>query len=122
MRVVCFQQTIRCGRPKSKIQVVVSNCIESRFPKSTEDGRRIIWPEGADKHKAVPFRRADADVRDYNDVPLCELASLAASFLGNAIDDEEVIRGMADTFGRKLTAQRRERLLKAVRAARSANA
>jgi len=100
------------SRAAGRIQDTVNAAVESRFPRTNEKLRRIVWPEGADKHVLVPFRYSDD--RDYDDVPLVELATLAQGFLRTASDNEEVLRMMGDVFNKKLTAQRRERFDQAI--------
>ena len=68
----------------------------------------------------MAFRPVHPRVRDFNDVPLIELASLAQSFMRETNDHDEVLRRMAGVFEKKLTAPRRERFQQAIeRATRS---
>ncbi len=73
----------------------------------------LIWGADADTTVNPPFRRASSEVRSHADVPLCELASLAALFAQDGGDREEVVRRMALEFDlgrfRSATRERFER-------------
>jgi hypothetical protein len=77
----------------------VRNAVEPRFKTTSEDGREVYWPEGADTAALHPLRRGDAATRDHFDVPLAELASLAAPLLADGRGDEEIVAAMRDHFG-----------------------
>jgi hypothetical protein len=75
-------------RASSKLLQITKTTVQG-FPRSSEDGRTIIWPEGAEVGKLVPFRSLGA--RDHVDVPLVELASLAVPLLKGGRKPEETV-------------------------------
>ena len=111
------------GRAAGRIRAAIIDTVERRFKRSIErDGdeeRKIYWPENAD-HKALPaFRAASRAVRDHADIPLVELASLAARFLDEEASEEEAIRRMAELFALgRLRASTRSRFERALALAR----
>jgi very-short-patch-repair endonuclease len=86
------------GRAAGKIREIILDVIERRFPRSTEEGRKIFWPEGADKSQLPAFRPGSLDHRDHADIPLVELASLARRFLDEGFEPQEA----AVLIGREL--------------------
>jgi REase_MTES_1575/Protein of unknown function (DUF3320) len=92
-RVHGFQRT------GSSIQKLVLSAIDRRFPRTTEDGRDVFWCAGAQTGAPVSFRKSASDVRSHNDIPIPELASLALPFVRIRMDDEQVLRKMAEHFG-----------------------
>ncbi|MDR3474074.1 MAG: DUF3320 domain-containing protein [Devosia sp.] len=96
------------ARAGGNIRATVSSAIERMIKATNDDGRRLIWRADADTSVNPPFRRASSDVRSHTDVPLCELAALAALFAQEGGDREEVARRMALEFdlGRFRTATR----------------
>jgi hypothetical protein len=69
----------------------------------------------------VSFRKSADNVRSHNDVPVPELASLALPFVRIRMDDEQVLRKMAEHFGLgRLREVTRNRFQKAVAFAKSA--
>ena len=69
-----------------------------------DDGdRRVIWPANKQPGKIHPFRRDLSGLRKHDDVPAEELASLALPFVRLRMDDETILRKMAEEFSlRKL--------------------
>jgi hypothetical protein len=61
------------GRAAGKIREIVLNVVETRFPQSNEEGRKIYWPEGANKRHLPSFRCGPLESRDHVDIPLVEL-------------------------------------------------
>ena len=66
-----------------------------------------------------PYRESSPGVRSHADIPIAELAGLAAPFIRLRMGDEEVLRRMADHFRlgrvREATRGRFEEALKLVR-------
>jgi hypothetical protein len=115
-RVHGFQRT------GSTIQKLVLSAIDRRFPRTTEDGRDVFWCAGAQTGAPVSFRKSTDDVRSHNDIPIPELASLALPFVRIRMDDEQVLRKMAEHFGLgRLREMTRIRFQKAVTFAKSAH-
>ncbi len=68
---------------------------------------------------SFPYRESSPGVRSHADIPIAELAGLAAPFIRLRMGDEEVLRRMADHFRlgrvREATRGRFEEALKLVR-------
>jgi hypothetical protein len=102
------------GRAAGRIREVVLDVIEGKFPVSTEDDRKIFWPEGADKSELPPFRMGSLEDRDHADIPLAELATLARRFLDTGAKVDEVPALIARELGlERLREAARERFEKA---------
>ena len=67
----------------------------SRIP---EGERTVVWPSNKDAGAIHVFRKDDAGVRGHEDVPLKELAAIALPFIRLRMDDESVLRKMAEQF------------------------
>jgi len=108
-------------RAGNTIQKLVLSAIDRGFPKTTEDGREVFWRVGAQTGIPVACRASAEHIRSHNDVPIAELAGLALPFIRIRMDDEQVLRKMAEYFhlGR-LREATRGRFLKAVMLAKSA--
>ena len=96
------------GRAAGKIREIVLDVVERRFPRSSEEGRKILWPEGVDKGQLPPFRSGSLENRDHLDIPLVELASLARRFLNQGAEPQEaaVLIGRELNLGRLREAAR----------------
>ena len=68
-----------------------------RFPITEDDGCELIWPKDADS-KILPVWRGLGS-RQHGDVPLPELASLAANLRALGLEGEDLVRAMQDRFG-----------------------
>jgi hypothetical protein len=77
------------ARAAGRIRETVLDAVERKFPRSMEDGRKIFWPENADKSQFPPFRNSSADARDHTDIPLVELAALAREYLTAGFEPKE---------------------------------
>jgi very-short-patch-repair endonuclease/RecA/RadA recombinase len=84
------------GRTGATIRQMVSDAAAGRFPVTQEEGREVFWKPNGPSGRIVPFRPSDEQVRSHGDVPIGELASLALSFLGRALSDEQILRAMAE--------------------------
>lgn len=98
---------MRSGETVQK--VVISSLGRDRFRTTDEGKRQIVWPQSAIAGNVVPYRGSNG--RDHGDIPLPELAGLAAKLRSQGLEDaEEVIRGMQEHFGLgRLAASTRER-------------
>jgi len=98
---------MRSGETVQK--VVISSLGRDRFRTTDEGKRQIVWPQNAIAGNVVPYRGSNG--RDHGDIPLPELAGLAAKLRSQGLEDaEEVIRGMQEHFGLgRLAASTRER-------------
>jgi very-short-patch-repair endonuclease len=86
-------------RAAGKIREIVLGVVPESIERTNEDGRIVFWPEDADPGRPFPLRRSEPDVRTHGDIPIHELASLAASLASDEDEEEIVIRLMAERFG-----------------------
>jgi hypothetical protein len=108
------------GRAAGKIREIILDVIEQRFPRTSEGGRKIVWPEGTDTTKPPSFRYGSLDDRNHVDVPLVELASLARRFLDEGGEPEEAAVLIGREFGLgRLRESTRVRFEQAARLARN---
>ena len=85
------------NRATNKVQKTVRKLIDTRFDRSAEGRRGIIWSENTDRQQFPPYRRASLSERDHADIPLVELASLARTSLAKTV--QEVASFMRDKLG-----------------------
>ena len=110
-------------RTGNTIQKLVISAVDGRFPKTTEDGREVFWPVGVPPGSLVPFRASSDQERSHNDVPIAELSGLALPYIRIRMDDEQVLRKMAEYFGLgRLREATRARFYQAVMLAKSVQA
>lgn len=85
------------------------------------DGRKVVWPDATSAAGVVPFRADAGGARGHGDVPIRELASIAVPLVRLRMDDESILRRMAETVqvGR-LREATRSRMLAALAIAREA--
>ena len=106
-------------RSGSNIYEIVKGAIDREFTRSKEGDRVVIWPNGVRADMPSPYRESSPGVRSHADIPIAELAGLAAPFIRLRMGDEEVLRRMADHFRlgrvREATRGRFEEALKLVR-------
>jgi len=108
------------GRAAGRIRETVLAVVERKFPVSNEDGRKIFWPEGADKSELPAFRMGSLEDRDHVDIPLVELGALARRFLDSGAEAAEAAALIARELGLgRLRAAARERFEEAARLAAS---
>jgi len=103
---------MRSGETVQKI--IASSLGRNRFPTTKDGDRQIIWPQDATERTSSTYRGAGG--RDHGDIPLPELAGLAAILRTTGLEeDEDIIRGMQEHFGLgRLAASTRERFEEAV--------
>ena len=68
-----------------------------QFPITEDDGCELIWPKDADS-KILPVWRGLGS-RQHGDVPLPELAALAANLRAVGLEGGDLVRAMQDSFG-----------------------
>lgn len=106
------------GREHAKKKLLdLCETITRPLTHTLEDGdRKVIWPDGVDTKGLFPFR---SDGRDHRNIPIVELAGLAAHFMAAAGHvDGRTVDSMRKTFGlSRLAADTRQRFDKAVRIA-----
>jgi hypothetical protein len=68
------------------------------FTRSMDQDRTVIWSIGTEVNMPSPFRENSPGVRSHADIPIAELASIAAPFVRLRMSDEDVLRRMADHF------------------------
>ena len=84
-----------------------------------EGERTVVWPSNKDAGATHFFRKDDTGVRGHEDVPLTELAAIAVPFIRLRMDDEFVLRKMAEQFALgRLREATRARFEEAVQIAR----
>ncbi len=107
-------------RSGSNIQALVLAAVDRRFPRTKEDGRDVFWKEGARTDLPVPYRSSSGEIRSHADIPIIELAGLAGPFARLRMNDDQVLRRMAEQFelGR-LREAARARFERAIALARS---
>ena len=116
-RVARIHGYLRTG---NTIQKLVLSAVDLRFPRTVEDGREVFWPAGAPTGMPVSFRASLGQERSHNDIPIAELAGLAFPYVRIRMDDEQVLKKMAEHFGLgRLREATRARFYKAVMLAKS---
>jgi hypothetical protein len=85
-------------RSGSNIQSLVLASVDGRFSRTKEEGREVFWKEGSRTDIPVPYRLSSKDVRSHADIPIIELAGLAGPFVRLRMNDEQVLRRMAEQF------------------------
>jgi hypothetical protein len=85
-------------RNGGNIVETVMRVVDSKFPRTKEDGRDLLWPVDQRPVRILPFRTGGDGVRDHGDIPLVELASLAAPLLSRRRSTEEILTHMKDYF------------------------
>lgn len=101
------------------IRNLALEAVEDHFLRTSEDDRVLFWPEGATPDALVPFRKSVDGLRSHSDIPLAELASIAAPDIRAGLSDELILQRMTDTFGlARLRQATRTRFLAAVGLAR----
>jgi very-short-patch-repair endonuclease len=110
----------RFQRSGGSIRGLVLSAVEKDCPRTREGGRVVLWQAGARTDLPVPYRHASNEVRAHTDIPIAELASLALPFVRLRMDDEVVLRKLAETFVLdRLREATRARFQEAVALARS---
>jgi hypothetical protein len=106
-------------RSGNNIYQTVTSAIDREFGRTTDDNRVVIWANGMATNAPPAFRESSSNVRSHADIPIAELASLAVPFVRLRMNDEEVLRRMADHFGlERLREATRDRFEKALKLAR----
>jgi hypothetical protein len=109
-------------RNGGSIQTLVLAAVDRCFPRTNEDGREVFWKTGSRTDFPVPCRSGSKDIRAHGDIPIIELAGFAGPFVRLRMNDEQVLRKMAEHFelGRIRDAAR-ARFQRAIVLARSAS-
>ena len=109
-------------RSGNQIRRRVVTLLPAGVSRIAEGERTVVWPSSKDAGAIHFFRKDDAGVRAHEDVPLKELAAIAVPFIRLRMDDEFVLRKMAEQFelGR-LREATRARFEEALRMALRAN-
>jgi hypothetical protein len=106
-------------RSGNQIRRRVLSLLPAGVSRIGEGQRTVVWPSSKDPGAIHVFRKDDGGVRGHEDVPLKELAAIAVPFIRLRMDDESVLRKMAEQFelGR-LREATRSRFEEALRIAR----
>jgi len=101
-------------RAGGEIRNIVRQALgRGRYPVTREEEREVIWPEDWNA-EARPFWR-HSDRRKHSDIPLPELASLAARLQMKGLDGNDLVRAIQEHFGLgRLAASTRRRFEAAV--------
>jgi hypothetical protein len=106
-------------RSGNQIRRRVMALMPANVSRIAEGKRAVIWPSNKDAGAIHSFRKDDNGVRGHEDVPLKELAAIAAPFVRLRMDDESVLRKMAEQFALgRLREATRARFEEAVQIAR----
>jgi very-short-patch-repair endonuclease len=84
-------------RSGDRIQRAVAKVIGKQYRRTKDDGRTVVWGDGQTS-RIVTYRNCEPDVRSHGDVPVAELASLAAPFIRVRLSDDDILYRMADHF------------------------
>ena len=85
-------------RSGNQIKRRVLSLLPAGVSRIGEGERTVIWPLSKDPGAIHFFRKDDGGVRGHDDVPLKELAAIAVPFIRLRMDDELVLRKMAEQF------------------------
>jgi len=85
-------------RSGNNIFQTVTGIIGGEFTRSKDEDRVVIWLKGMQTNKPAPYRECSHGIRSHADIPIAELASLAAPFVRLRMSNEDVLRRMADHF------------------------
>jgi very-short-patch-repair endonuclease/RecA/RadA recombinase len=106
-------------RSGNNIFQTVTGIIGGEFTRSKDEDRAVIWAKGMQTNKPAPYRECSHGIRSHADIPIAELASIAAPFVRLRMSNEDVLRRMADHFQlgrlREGTRRRFEEALKLTR-------
>ncbi|NEU14500.1 DUF3320 domain-containing protein [Methylobacterium sp. BTF04] len=107
------------ARTTARLRDRVLGLIDGAVVRSVEDERLVLWPPDAEPSRPVRFRPAEGEARDVADIPLAELAGLAAALDPDGVSDDMPER-MAGSLGiGRLREATRARLERAVVLARA---
>ncbi|GJD34012.1 DUF3320 domain-containing protein [Methylobacterium aerolatum] len=107
----------RFDRSGGRIVEKVLAAVSKPCSVTEDDGRKLIWP--GQPQPMVPFRKSAGQERALEDVPVVELASIAAPLVARGIPDEEILVRMRDQFALgKLREATRQRFQAAVETCR----
>ena len=70
-------------RTTARLAARILGRVDDAVPRCVEDERTVLWPIGADTAAPVRYRPAAGEPRDPGDIPLAELAGLAARLGGD---------------------------------------
>ncbi len=85
-------------RSGNQIRRRVVALLPANVSRINEGERTVVWPPNKDAGAIHIFRKDDTGVRGHEDVPLKELAAIALPFIRLRMDDESVLRKMAEQF------------------------
>ena len=88
------------GRAGKDIRERILSGASEDLPRTTEDVGTFIWPNGSSPDGVIPFRvlRRGESV-DPATVPFPELVTLASTYLGRHLSDDDIVVGMRNACG-----------------------
>ena len=87
------------ARVTAPMAAVIMAQIDPSVQRSEEPDGAIFWPEGVDVGIMPPFRAPGSAVRDLDDIPIIELASLAYNLMQAGTSPTDLLRRMATEAG-----------------------
>ena len=108
------------GRAGKDIRERILSGATKDMLRTTEDVGTFVWPSASSPNGALPFRAPrPGESVDPAAIPLPELVTLASTFLGRHLSDEEIVVGMRNACGMgRMGAATRTRLEAALTRAR----
>jgi hypothetical protein len=85
-------------RSGNNIHQIIDGLIDREFPRSRDNDRIVVWSSGMQTNAPAPYRRSLNGARSHTDIPISELASLATPYVRLRMNDEDVLRQMAEHF------------------------
>ncbi len=85
-------------RSGNQIRHRVVGLLPSNVTRADEGDRKVIWPFSKKSGAMYPFRKDPTDGRGHEDVPVEELAAIAAPFVRLRMDDAAILHKMAEEF------------------------
>ena len=85
-------------RSGSQIRRRVVGLLPSGVLRAAEGERKVVWPFGKEPGRIHIYRKDRTGGRGHEDIPVEELASIAAPFVRLRMEEEAVLRKMAEEF------------------------
>ncbi|MBV1706894.1 MAG: DUF3320 domain-containing protein [Hyphomicrobiales bacterium] len=96
------------ARVTERMAAVIMAQVSPNVRRSEEPHGKIFWPEGIDVSIMPQFRAPGATVRELDDIPIIELASLAYNLMQAGTRPADLLRRMAQEAGASRLSERDE--------------